>query len=53
LGRTNPNAPASSISNDLRFCTYAEPERFYSYRRATQRGEPDYGRHISAIALAD
>jgi hypothetical protein len=20
---------------------------------ATQRGEPDYGRHISAIALAD
>jgi hypothetical protein len=38
---------------DLGLCTYAEPDRFYSYRRTTQRGEPDYGRHISAIALAD
>jgi YfiH family protein len=38
---------------DLGPCTYAEPERFYSYRRATQLGEPDYGRHINAIALAD
>jgi YfiH family protein len=37
---------------DLRLCTYAEPERFYSYRRTTLRGEPDYGRHINAIALA-
>ncbi|MFN3657446.1 MAG: peptidoglycan editing factor PgeF [Pseudolabrys sp.] len=36
---------------DLGLCTYAEPERFYSYRRTTQRGEPDYGRHINAIAL--
>jgi YfiH family protein len=36
---------------DLGFCTYAEPARFYSYRRATQRGEADYGRHINAIAL--
>jgi polyphenol oxidase len=33
-------------------CTYADA-RFYSYRRATHRGEPDYGRHINAIALAD
>jgi YfiH family protein len=38
---------------DLGVCTYAEPERFYSYRRATQRAEPDYGRHINAIALVD
>lgn len=38
---------------DLGLCTYAEPERFYSYRRTTLRGEPDYGRHINAIALAD
>ena len=37
---------------DLGLCTYAEPERFYSYRRTTQRGEPDYGRHVNAIALA-
>ena len=38
---------------DLGLCTYAEPDRFYSYRRTTLRGEPDYGRHINAIALAD
>jgi YfiH family protein len=38
---------------DLRLCTYAEPERFYSFRRATHQGEPDYGRHINAIALVD
>jgi YfiH family protein len=31
--------------------TYSEPDRFYSYRRATHRGEPDYGRQISLIAL--
>jgi hypothetical protein len=37
---------------DLRLCTYAEPERFYSYRRMTQHSEADYGRHINAIALA-
>ena len=36
----------------LNLCTYADAERFYSYRRATHRGEPDYGRLISAIALA-
>ncbi len=38
---------------DLGLCTYAEPDRFYSFRRATHRSEPDYGRHINAIALAD
>ena len=32
--------------------TYADPERFYSYRRATHRGEPDYGRQVSLIGLA-
>lgn len=31
--------------------TYAQPNRFYSYRRATHRSEPDYGRQISLIAL--
>ncbi|MEX2615412.1 MAG: peptidoglycan editing factor PgeF [Alphaproteobacteria bacterium] len=31
--------------------TCADPERFFSYRRATHRGEPDYGRGLSAIAL--
>ena len=34
-----------------RHCTYADPERFYSYRRATHAGEADYGRLISAIRL--
>ncbi|HEX5509514.1 MAG TPA: peptidoglycan editing factor PgeF, partial [Pseudolabrys sp.] len=38
---------------DLDRCTYAEPEHFYSYRRTTHRGEPDYGRHINAIVLAE
>ncbi|BAT59228.1 laccase domain protein YfiH [Variibacter gotjawalensis] len=37
---------------DTGLCTYAEPERFFSYRRSTHRQEPDYGRHINAIALA-
>jgi YfiH family protein len=37
---------------DLGLCTYADPERFFSYRRMTRLGEPDYGRHINAIALA-
>jgi YfiH family protein len=36
---------------NLGLCTYADPAQFYSYRRATHRGEPDYGRHINAIAL--
>jgi len=38
---------------DLGLCTYAEPERFFSYRRTTRRGEPDYGRHINAIAIQE
>lgn len=37
---------------DLALCTYEDEARFYSYRRATHRGEPDYGRLVSAIALA-
>jgi YfiH family protein len=32
-------------------CTYSDPERFYSFRRATHRGEADYGRLIAAIRL--
>jgi YfiH family protein len=37
---------------DLGLCTYAEPERFFSYRRMTKLSEPDYGRHINVISLA-
>lgn len=31
--------------------TYADADRFYSYRRATHRGEPDYGRQIAVIGV--
>jgi YfiH family protein len=31
--------------------TLTQPDRFFSYRRATLAGEPDYGRQVSAIAL--
>jgi YfiH family protein len=36
---------------DLGLCTYADPDRFFSYRRTTHRAEADYGRHVNAIAL--
>ncbi len=32
--------------------TYADPDRFFSYRRATHRGEADYGRQLSLIGLS-
>lgn len=32
-------------------CTYRDEALFFSYRRATHRNEPDYGRQISAIML--
>jgi YfiH family protein len=32
--------------------TFADESRFYSFRRATHRGEPDYGRQISLIGVA-
>ncbi|MBY0611821.1 MAG: peptidoglycan editing factor PgeF [Beijerinckiaceae bacterium] len=38
-------------TDDLGLCTYADERRFFSFRRTTHRGEPDYGRHISAIVL--
>lgn len=34
----------------LKACTYAS-ENFFSFRRATHRGEKDYGRQVSAIML--
>ena len=54
--------PALSVSRlaasgvkaeNLDICTYAEEERFFSYRRTTHRKEPDYGRQISAIMLRE
>ncbi len=32
-------------------CTYPPQNGFFSFRRATHRGEPDYGRQVSAIVL--
>jgi len=31
--------------------TYADADRFYSFRRATHRREPDYGRQIAIVGL--
>jgi YfiH family protein len=36
---------------DLALDTYADEQRFFSYRRTTHRQEPDYGRLLSAIVL--
>ena len=36
--------------DDIGTDTYSD-ERFYSYRRSVHRNEPDYGRHVHAIAL--
>ena len=33
--------------------TYSQPDRFFSFRRATHLGEPGYGRQISLIGLPD
>lgn len=35
----------------LNIDTYAGEDCFYSFRRSTHRGEADYGRQLSAIAL--
>lgn len=40
-------------ATSLGLCTYTDTERFYSYRRTTHAGEPDYGRQISAIAIVE
>ena len=42
---------AGVTASALNLCTYADPERFFSYRRATHKGEADYGRLLSAITL--
>ena len=36
---------------DLCLDTYADESRFFSYRRATHRKEPDYGRLVSVILM--
>ncbi len=38
-------------AHNLELDTYSDADRFYSYRRTTHAGEPDYGRQISAISI--
>jgi hypothetical protein len=40
-----------AVARNLGHDTYVDEAQFFSYRRATHRGETDYGRQISAIAL--
>lgn len=44
---------AGVTADSIGLCTYAAPETFFSYRRTTHAGEPDYGRQISAIAMME
>ena len=43
---------AGVAASSLGLCTYADKERFFSYRRTTHRKEADYGRLLSVIMLA-
>ncbi len=36
---------------DTQLCTLSAPDRFFSYRASRKRGDPDYGRNLSAISL--
>lgn len=36
----------------LPFNTYTQPDRFFSFRRSVHTNEPDYGRQLSVITLA-
>ena len=44
-------AAGIGVAEWTRHCTYSDPGRFFSYRRATHAGEADYGRLISVIRL--
>ncbi|MBD8891396.1 peptidoglycan editing factor PgeF [Roseibium litorale] len=49
LNRLTRAGVGQSVNLDL--CTYADEERFFSYRRTTHRKEPDYGRLLHVIVL--
>ncbi len=51
--RARLSAAGITTIDDLALCTYADEARFFSYRRTTHRHEPDYGRHVHAIMLAE
>ena len=39
------------VTESTAHCTYENESLFFSFRRATHRSEPDYGRQISAIVV--
>ena len=47
-----PSSRSREIQDVYKRQTYADVNRFFSYRRSTHRAEADYGRHVHAIALA-
>jgi YfiH family protein len=51
LGLARLRAAGVGHAEWTRHCTYADPDRFYSFRRSTHLSEADYGRLISAIRL--
>lgn len=51
LGLHRLRAAGVGLAEWTRHCTYADPDRFYSFRRSTHLAEADYGRLIAAIRL--
>ena len=51
FGAWRLRAAGVTMIDDAGICTLAEPDRYFSYRDTRRRGEPDYGRNLSAIAL--
>ena len=47
------DAGLRNIDDEISVDTCSNEDQFFSYRRMTLRGEPDYGRQISVIALKD
>ena len=52
LYRAPPRAARARGDRAGTYDTVADPERFFSYRRACLAGESDYGRALAAIVLA-
>jgi copper oxidase (laccase) domain-containing protein len=40
-----------SVVKAMKACSFTSEKDFFSYRRSRLKGEPDYGRQISAIVL--
>jgi len=52
FGRADLLRAGVSRLDDLGVCTLGEKDRYFSYRASRRANEPDYGRNLSAIALA-